>query len=235
MLYVFQWLGYPELTVPRVLDNPALFMQFDDRRVYTVLALVLLAVIVIVSRMVERTRFGMSLIAIKQNEAAADAAGVDVLAWKLRAIALSGAIAGAVGSFYAVVILVITPNSAFGMLVSAQALTVAMFGGVGTVWGPIIGAAFLIPIAEIAARRARLLPAGHPGRRLRRGDHRPHHRSARGRVLEAARRLQPPRAVRRDTRSPARRCRARGLRRPATRSRTRWCSTSATCPRASAD
>ncbi|WEX08070.1 branched-chain amino acid ABC transporter ATP-binding protein/permease [Chelativorans sp. AA-79] len=149
MYYVFQWLGYPEITIPRVLENPAAYMQFRDGRVYTVLALGLLAIVVVVSRWVERSRFGMSLVAIKQNEAAADAAGVDVLRWKLRAIALSGAIAGAVGSFYAVVILVITPNSVFGMLVSAQALTVAMFGGVGTVWGPIIGAAFLIPIAEV--------------------------------------------------------------------------------------
>ncbi|GAB5376811.1 MAG: branched-chain amino acid ABC transporter ATP-binding protein/permease [Acuticoccus sp.] len=148
LFYTFQWLGYPEVTVPRVLDNPALYMQFSDGRVYSVLALILLTIIVIVTRMVERSRFGVSLLAIKQNEAAADAAGVNVLAWKLRAIAVSGAIAGAVGAFYAVVILVVTPNSAFGMLVSAQALTVAMFGGVGTVWGPIIGAAFLIPIAE---------------------------------------------------------------------------------------
>ena len=71
------------------------------------------------------------------------------LAWKLRSIALSGAIAGAVGAFYAVVLLVVTPPSVFGMLVSAQALTVSMFGGVGTVWGPLIGAAVLIPVGEI--------------------------------------------------------------------------------------
>lgn len=149
MLYVFQWLGYPEVTVPRVLDRPALYMQFADGRVYTVLALVMLLVVVGISLKVERSRFGMALVAIKQNEAAAEAAGIDTFAWKLRAIALSGAIAGAVGSFYSVVILVITPQSVFGMLVSAQALTVAMFGGAGTVWGPIIGAAFLIPVAEL--------------------------------------------------------------------------------------
>ena len=86
--------------------------------------------------------------AIKQNEAAAEAAGIDTLAWKLRAITLSGAIAGAIGGFYAVVLLVVTPQSVFGMLVSAQALTVAMFGGVGTVWGPVIGSVILIPLAE---------------------------------------------------------------------------------------
>ncbi len=103
----------------------------------------------VVTRAVERSRFGMALIAIKQNEAAAEAAGIDTFVWKLRAIALSGAIAGATGAFYAVVLLVVTPISVFGMLVSAQALTVVMFGGVGTVWGPLIGAAILIPVAEI--------------------------------------------------------------------------------------
>jgi len=149
LLYVFQWLGYPELSIPRVLDNAWMYMQFEDRKVYTFIAMGLLAAIVIASRWIELTRFGVALIAIKQNEAAAEAAGINTLSWKLKAIAVSGAIAGMIGSLHAVVLLVITPQSVFGMLVSAQALTVTMFGGVGTVWGPIIGAAFLIPIAEI--------------------------------------------------------------------------------------
>jgi ABC-type branched-subunit amino acid transport system ATPase component len=103
---------------------------------------------ILLTRAIENSRFGMALRAIKQNEAAAEAAGIDTLAWKLRAITLSGAIAGAIGGFYAVVLLVVTPQSVFGMLVSAQALTVAMFGGVGTVWGPVIGSVILIPLAE---------------------------------------------------------------------------------------
>jgi branched-chain amino acid transport system permease protein len=149
MVYVFDWLGYQEVTFPLVRENAAWFMQFSDPRVYTVIALLMLLVFVIVTRMVERTRFGMSLIAIKQNEAAAEAAGINTLEWKLKAIALSGGMAGMVGAFYSIVLLVVTPQSVFGMLVSAQALTVAMFGGVGTVWGPIIGAAFIIPVGDI--------------------------------------------------------------------------------------
>ncbi|MGV0817946.1 branched-chain amino acid ABC transporter ATP-binding protein/permease [Martelella sp. AMO21009] len=148
-MYVFLWLGFPEVSVPRVHDNPAAYMQFSDGRVYTLIAMAFLIVVVLLSRKIESSRFGMALIAIKQNEAAAEAAGIDSLRWKLRAIAVSGAIAAMAGSLYAVVILVITPQSVFGMLVSAQALTVAMFGGIGTFWGPIIGAGFLIPIAEI--------------------------------------------------------------------------------------
>ena len=150
LLYVFEWLGYQEVTLPMKRETPAAYMQFTDHRIYTLLALAHAGrSIVLITRMVEQSRFGMALLAIKQNEAAAEAAGIDTLTWKLRAITLSGAIAGAVGAFYAVVLLVVTPVSVFGMLVSAQALTVTLFGGVGTVWGPVIGAAILIPAAEI--------------------------------------------------------------------------------------
>ena len=148
ILYVFEWLGFQEVTLPIKRDNPIAYMQFSDPRLYTLLALVMLIGTILLTRAVERSRFGMALLAIKQNQAAAEAAGINTLAWKLRAISLSGAIAGAIGAFYAVVLLVVTPQSVFGMLVSAQALTVAMFGGVGTVWGPVIGSVILIPLAE---------------------------------------------------------------------------------------
>lgn len=149
LLYVFEWLGYQEVTLPLVREHAALYMQFEDHRVYTMLALIMLVGIMLLTRRVEKTRFGMALLSIKQNEAAAEAAGIDTYSWKLKAITLSGAVAGAVGAFYAVVLLVVTPISVFGMLVSSQALIVAMFGGVGTVWGSVIGSTILIPIAEI--------------------------------------------------------------------------------------
>src|ERR1700684_155986 len=148
ILYVFEWLGFQEITLPIKRDNPIAYMQFGDPRIYTLLALAMMLGTILLTLRIESSRFGMALRAIKQNEAAAEAAGINTLAWKLRAIVLSGAIAGAIGGFYAVVLLVVTPQSVFGMLVSAQALTVAMFGGVGTVWGPVIGSLILIPLAE---------------------------------------------------------------------------------------
>jgi branched-chain amino acid transport system permease protein len=160
ILNVFMWLGYQELTIPMKHQDAALYMQFTDIRAYTLLAIIMTFAIVVLSQVVERSRFGMSLIAIKQNEAAAEAAGINTLAWKLRAITLSGAVTGAVGAFYAMVLLVVTPDSVFGMLVSAQALTVTMFGGVGTVWGPLIGSAILIPTGQILQAK---LGAEFPG------------------------------------------------------------------------
>ena len=80
-------------TLPMKRENAFAFMQFTDPRAYTLIALGIMIVVVVLSRIIERSRFGMSLIAIKQNEAAAEAAEISVLAWKLRAIAVSGAIA----------------------------------------------------------------------------------------------------------------------------------------------
>jgi len=149
LLYVFEWLGYQELTLPMQREAPLKYMQFEDHRIYAWLALALMIGAMVLTALLERSRFGMSLLAIKQDEAAAEAAGIRTLAWKLKAITLSGAMAGTIGGFYAVVLLVVTPPAVFGMLVSAQALIVAMFGGVGTLWGPVIGAVILVPLSEL--------------------------------------------------------------------------------------
>src|SRR3989441_130659 len=149
LLYIFEWLGYQEVALPMKREAPAAYMQFSDHRAYVVIALAMLIAVLLVSLRIERSRFGLSLTAIKQNEWAAEASGIDALRWKLKAIMVSGAIAAAAGGFYAVVLLVVTPPSVFGMLTSAQALIVTLFGGVATVWGPVVGSAMLIPLAEV--------------------------------------------------------------------------------------
>ena len=159
LLYLFEWLGYQEVALPMKREAPAVYMQFTDYRVYIVVALVLLVIALLASLAVERSRFGMALTAIRQNEPAAEAAGIDTLRWKMRAIVLSGALAAAVGGLYAVVLLVVTPQTVFGMLTSAQALVVTLFGGIGTLWGPLIGAAILVPLNEtLQARLGNIIP-----------------------------------------------------------------------------
>jgi len=126
-----------------------LYAQFDDPRVYIAIALALTVVCMIISMHVERSRMGMSLLAIKQNEPAAEAAGINAWRWKMLAMMLSAGMAAAAGGLYAVILLVITPATVFGLLASAQALIVTLFGGVGVFWGPVIGAAVLVPLAEV--------------------------------------------------------------------------------------
>jgi branched-chain amino acid transport system permease protein len=159
MLYVFEWLGYQEVSLPMKRENPVAFMQFSDQRSYMVVAMIATVVCMIVSMHVERSRFGRSLLAIKQNLPAAEAAGINATRWRMYAMMLSAAMAAMAGGIYAIILLVVTPQSVFGALTSAQALIVALFGGVGIFWGPVIGSAILIPLAEtLHAELGHILP-----------------------------------------------------------------------------
>ncbi len=148
LVYLFDWLGFQEVTLPIDRVHPVWAMQFADQRIYLAMALGLLAGALVISLAIERSRFGMSLLAIKQNELAAEAVGVDTQRWKLRALVVSGALAAGAGGLYAVILLVVTPQSVFGLVVSAQAMILPLFGGAGILWGPVIGAAVLVPLSE---------------------------------------------------------------------------------------
>jgi len=148
LLYVFEWLGFQEVALPMNRETPAAFMQFSDQRIYVLLAVVLLVIALAINVAVARSRFGLSLLAIKQNELAAMGVGINPRRWKLKAIALSGALTAVAGGLYAVVLLIVTPPAVFGMLASAQAMIVTLFGGIATVAGPVIGALILVPLGE---------------------------------------------------------------------------------------
>jgi len=148
ILYVLQYLGFQEVSMPMHRDRPLVFMEFSEPRIYTLIAVGLLVAGAVVSLIIESSRFGLALLAIRQNELAAEAAGINARLWKMRSLVVSGMMAAVAGGFYARVLVVITPDSVFGMLVSAQAVVVTLFGGVASVWGPLIGAAILVPLAE---------------------------------------------------------------------------------------
>ena len=109
----------------------------------------LLVISVIACICVENSRFGLAFLALRQNELAAEAAGIDTKKWKMRALVVSGMIAAGAGGLYACVQLVVTPDAMFGMLVSAQPVVMTLFGGVAALWGPVIGAAVLVPLSKL--------------------------------------------------------------------------------------
>ena len=148
ILYVLNYLGFQEMSLPMHREHPALYLEFNDQRLYTLVAVGVLVAGLVISLIVENSRFGLALTAIRQNELAAEAAGINARRWKMQALIFSGAIAATAGGLYACVLLVVTPDSVFGILVSAQPVVVTLFGGVASIWGPVIGAAILVPLAE---------------------------------------------------------------------------------------
>jgi ABC-type branched-subunit amino acid transport system ATPase component/ABC-type branched-subunit amino acid transport system permease subunit len=153
------WLGFQEVSVPYRTSNGALYLQFVDPRWLTACALGLLIVAALISAAVQSSRFGAALVAIREEPVAAAAAGIDVRKRKLQAYCLSAAMTAAAGALYASVLLVVTPDSVFGLLVSVQALILPLVGGRGSVWGPILGSVLLTTLSEeLTGRLGAVLP-----------------------------------------------------------------------------
>jgi branched-chain amino acid transport system permease protein len=129
--------------------RPANF-QFAARETFFYLALVMVVAVLVLNRLIERSRFGAYLVAVRENEDAARSLGVDTLAVKLKAIALSAAITAASGALYTQKFLYIDANIAFGSWISVEALVAPIIGGIGTVFGPLVGTATLLGLGELA-------------------------------------------------------------------------------------
>ena len=141
------------------LDRQPAMMQFEDLSSYFWLLWAITLGCFLAAWRLENSRFGARLVAVRDNEDAASAIGVNVLRVKLQAIALSGFFMGLAGVFYAQKFLYLDAGLAFGPTVSVEALLVPIIGGMGTLFGPLLGAAALHAVAEVA----REVIGGRPG------------------------------------------------------------------------
>jgi branched-chain amino acid transport system permease protein len=140
-------------------DTRPINFQFRDPIWIYYLALGLCVVSLLIAWWLTRSRFGARLVAIRENEDAARALGIDVFTEKVKVLTLSGAMCAAGGTFYAQKYLYIDPNIAFGIDKSVEMLLVTMVGGAGTIFGPLIGSIALTTINELTRGAASVFPA----------------------------------------------------------------------------
>lgn len=133
-------------------------MQFSDRRGFVWLALGLVVLGLLATTWLRHSRFGAWLQAVRDNEDAARAVGVNLFRVKLGAIGLSAAFMGAAGAFYVQVFQYIDPGIAYGPHTSVEALVAAIVGGLGTLWGPVVGAVVLHLLADLTRNLFGSLP-----------------------------------------------------------------------------
>lgn len=134
-------------------------MQFQSRAVFYWVILALVAASLVIARLIERSRFGVWLVAVRENEDAAKALGVDATQVKLAAMVISGAVTAAAGCFYVQYFLFIDAPIAYGTWISVEALLTPIIGGVGTVFGPLLGALVVKSLGEAA----KLITGDAPG------------------------------------------------------------------------
>ena len=134
--------GAEGTTIPN-LGNAPLMMQFDNKVPYYYILLALLIIALSITAWIERSRMGYYLIALGEDEDAAEASGVDVVKVKRNIYMISAFLTALAGTFYTQYIYFIDPQTAFNFNVSIEAALVSIVGGIGTLWGPVIGTVLL--------------------------------------------------------------------------------------------
>jgi branched-chain amino acid transport system permease protein len=141
------------------LDLGAQTFQFHSRAAFYWVVLALVAGSLLIVHALERSRFGAWLVAVRENEDAARALGVNATLVKLGAMMLSAAITAAGGCFYMQYFLFVDAGIGYGPWISIEALLTPIIGGIGTVFGPLLGALAVKALGEIA----KLATGGAPG------------------------------------------------------------------------
>jgi branched-chain amino acid transport system permease protein len=124
------------------------FMFHSSKLPYYYIILSFLLIALVICYFVAHSKMGYYFRAIKESHDVARALGVNVVWYRLIAIMISAFLSAMAGTFYAQYILYIDPESVMLLAISIQLVLISMLGGAGTVMGPVIGAAILIPIAE---------------------------------------------------------------------------------------
>ena len=124
-------------------------MQFENNVGYFYLIFALLVVGILISWYIKNSKMGYYLQAISTNPEAANSLGVNVMAMKLKANAISAFMLGVGGTFYSFFLNVIDPSKMLGYDMSVQILLFAIIGGSGTLVGPILAAVLLVPVQDI--------------------------------------------------------------------------------------
>jgi branched-chain amino acid transport system permease protein len=137
------------ITIPMMDESLANFMFHSSKLPYYYIMLVFLLLALVICYFVANSKMGYYFRAIKESHDVAEVLGVNVVRYRLIAIMVSAFLSAMAGTFYAQYILYIDPESVMLLAISIQIVLISMLGGAGTIMGPVIGAAILIPIAEL--------------------------------------------------------------------------------------
>ncbi|MGB4325497.1 MAG: branched-chain amino acid ABC transporter permease [Candidatus Nanopelagicales bacterium] len=138
--------------VPLIKGSSWWLMQFPaGSSNYFWLGLILLAGCLFATILFARSKTGKFAVAIREDEGAASSLGIPVLRYKLTVISISAAMGAVAGVFYTQFYLFIDPDLAFGSYRSIEAILIPVVGGIGTIWGPLVGSVLLAPLNDITA------------------------------------------------------------------------------------
>lgn len=145
----WQWAGGAIGLYLPLLPESLLNFQFHSSKVpYYYISFGLLVVVTAIVFLIERSKLGFYFRAIREDPDAARSLGINISGYKMLAIAISAFFTGIGGTFYAQFVLFIDPGNVLHFMFSVLVMLIPVFGGIGTLWGPVLGAFILIPLSE---------------------------------------------------------------------------------------
>ena len=137
------------LWIPLTSEDSYYAMQFHSSKApYYYLFLIFFVIIFFITWLISRSKLGYRLRAVRDDAQAAQSLGIDVAKHKIIAFAISAMMMAPMGSLFAQYILIVDPDRMFNFEISIIALLISVLGGIGYVWGPLVGTIILIPLAE---------------------------------------------------------------------------------------
>jgi branched-chain amino acid transport system permease protein len=124
--------------------------QFSEKIFYFYIILVFNVFVVLVTHLIVKSKLGDYLEALREDEDAAEALGIDTLKYKMIAISISSFLTALGGTFYAQYLFYIDPDICFGVQNSIEIFIRPILGGLGTVYGPFLGSLILGPLSEVS-------------------------------------------------------------------------------------
>lgn len=143
------YLGLQEVSVPFRAEGGPDFFSPGKPSVLSWFSLGAAMLVCIIAVLLLRSRFGLFCNAVRSDQDAAEASGVRTTRVKIYALVLSAGLSAIAGGLYASVALVVTPADVFGLQMSVKPVLFTIFGGIGTLAGPVLGAAILVPLSEV--------------------------------------------------------------------------------------
>jgi branched-chain amino acid transport system permease protein len=140
--------GYLVSDVP-TLHLLGMEIEFITKRSFYYVGLIAAVAVIVVNVLVQHSKLGYYFQAIREDQDAAHSLGIHLAFYKNVALAISAAFTAFAGGFYAIFVKFIDPNAVFEIGVSVQMVLICIIGGIGTILGPVLGAAVLVPLSEV--------------------------------------------------------------------------------------
>lgn len=132
-------------------ENSLAKLTFNSDKVFFYLMMAVTVIIIFVAWRIENSKLGYYLRAIRADEDATESLGIAAYKVKIQAFMISAVLASVVGTFFAYFLCYIDPPTVSALALSTKIGAMAIVGGIGTLFGPLIGAAVLIPMTEISS------------------------------------------------------------------------------------